>query len=62
MFASAIVGSYAVVFAADRFVGGSVSYILLNVLKRAVFDGMYKASNEVPFQGKGEPCENYCTR
>lgn len=47
-----IVGSYTVVFAADRFVGGSLSYIVINVLKRAAFKDVLYASNQVPFQGK----------
>lgn len=29
-----------------------MSYILLNVLKRAIFEDVYKATNQVPFQTK----------
>lgn len=47
-----IVGSYTVIFATDRFVGASLSFIVINVLKRAAFKDVLNASNQVPFQGK----------
>lgn len=47
-------GSYVVVFAADRFIGGSIAYIVLNVFKRAIYPDVYKASNQVPLQTKGK--------
>lgn len=52
IFSCSIVGSYTVIFAADRFIGGSLSYIVINVLKRAAFKDVLNAWNQVPFQGK----------
>ncbi|CAG2114428.1 unnamed protein product [Medioppia subpectinata] len=47
---SSIVGSYMAVIAVDRYIYGSLSYIMLNVMKRAVHsNGAY---NTVPFQTK----------
>ncbi|KAI1297320.1 Transmembrane 7 superfamily member 3 [Halotydeus destructor] len=50
--ASVVVGSYAAVFAVDRFIGGTISYIVLNVLRRAIYEGMFNVTNKVPFQEK----------
>ena len=50
--ACSVVGSYTVVFAVDRFVGGSLSFIVINVLKRAAFKEVLFAANQVPFQTK----------
>lgn len=52
IFSCSVVGSYTVVFAADRLVGGSLSFIVLNVLKRAAFKDVLFAWNQVPFQKK----------
>lgn len=52
IFSSSIVGSYTAIVAVDRFVGGSLAYIVLNVFKRAIFEDIYMATNQVPFQGK----------
>ena len=49
---TSIVGSYCFVFSADRFIGGSLSFIVLNVLKRAAFKDVVNAYNQVPFQTK----------
>lgn len=45
------------VFTVDRFVGGSVSFIIINVFKRAIYshdvdNELYQALNDVPIQGK----------
>lgn len=52
IFSCSVVGSYSVVFAFDRLIGGSLSFIVLNVLKRAAFSDVPLASNQVPFQKK----------
>lgn len=52
IFASSIVGSYAFIFTIDRFIGSSLAFIILNVLKRAVFKQLNTAMNQVPFQSK----------
>lgn len=57
VFSCSIVGSYALVFTIDRFVGGSVSFIVINVFKRAIYshdvdNELYQALNDVPIQGK----------
>jgi len=54
VFSCAIVGSYTAILAVDRFIGGSVSYIVLNVFKRAIYEDIYMATNQVPFQAKDE--------
>lgn len=50
IFGCAVVGSYAVIVSVDRYIGTTLSYIVLNVVKRAVVDEFYLAANEVPFQ------------
>lgn len=57
VFSSSIVGSYSVIFTIDRFVGGSISFIIINVFKRAIYshdvdNELYQALNDVPLQGK----------
>lgn len=57
VFSCSIVGSYSLVFTIDRFVGGSISFIIMNVLKRAIYSHevdseLYQALNHVPLQGK----------
>ena len=53
MVSTSIVGAYVTVVAFDRFVDGSLSFIILNVVKRAVVPSM--VMNAVPFQNKGIP-------
>lgn len=57
VFSCSIVGSYSLVFTIDRFVGGSISFIIMNVFKRAIYSHevdseLYQALNDVPLQGK----------
>lgn len=53
VFSTSLVGSYCVIFGLDRFMGGSLAFIVINVFKRALFDEIYRASNHAPFQTKG---------
>lgn len=52
IFSCTVVGSYNFIFAVDRFLGGSLAFIVLNVFKRAAFKDVLYASNNVPFQAK----------
>lgn len=52
IFSSSICGSYAFIFTIDRFIGSSLGFIVINILKRATFKELNSATNEVPFQGK----------
>ena len=52
IFSCTVVGSYNFIFAIDRFLGGSLAFIVLNVFKRAAFKDALFASNNVPFQTK----------
>uniref|UniRef100_A0A4D5S6Z1 TM7S3/TM198-like domain-containing protein n=2 Tax=Ixodes scapularis TaxID=6945 RepID=A0A4D5S6Z1_IXOSC len=45
-----LVGSYCAILAADVYLGTSLSYIILNVIRRSLVPGGYSASNQVPFQ------------
>uniref|UniRef100_A0A2R5LBG6 Putative conserved plasma membrane protein n=1 Tax=Ornithodoros turicata TaxID=34597 RepID=A0A2R5LBG6_9ACAR len=46
----AVVGGYCSIIALDLYLKTSLSFIILNVLKRSLIEGGYHASNEVPFQ------------
>jgi hypothetical protein len=52
IFSCTVVGSYNFIFAFDRFLGGSLAFIVLNVFKRAAFKDVLFALNNVPFQPK----------
>ncbi|KAK8779624.1 hypothetical protein V5799_019035 [Amblyomma americanum] len=45
-----LVGSYCTILAADQYLGTSLSYVVLNVVRRSLVPGGYQASNAVPFQ------------
>lgn len=40
----------------DRYIGGSLSYIAFNILRRAIFEESKKAANLAPIQNKGSYC------
>lgn len=44
------VGSYCGILVPDMYLGTSLSYVVLNVVRRSLLPGGYQASNEVPFQ------------
>ncbi|XP_037569814.1 transmembrane 7 superfamily member 3 [Dermacentor silvarum] len=45
-----LVGGYCTILAADQYLGTSLSYVVLNVVRRSLVPGGYQASNTVPFQ------------
>uniref|UniRef100_A0A6G5A4L2 Putative secreted protein n=1 Tax=Rhipicephalus microplus TaxID=6941 RepID=A0A6G5A4L2_RHIMP len=45
-----LVGGYCTILAADQYLGTSLSYVVLNVVRRSLIPGGYQASNTVPFQ------------
>lgn len=45
-----LVGGYCTILAADQYLGTSLSYVVLNVVRRSLVPGGYQASNPVPFQ------------
>ncbi|XP_076334845.1 transmembrane 7 superfamily member 3-like [Tachypleus tridentatus] len=47
---SSIMGGYAFIVVIDRYIGTTLSYIILNVVKRAVRDDLSYAFNSYPFQ------------
>ncbi|XP_023237632.1 transmembrane 7 superfamily member 3-like [Centruroides sculpturatus] len=47
---TSIVGSYAFIIAIDRFLGTVLSYIILNIVKRLLFENLNLATNIYPFQ------------
>lgn len=49
---SSIIGSYIIAVMVDRYIHTTLSYIVLNVVKHAVVDDLYLASNAFPFQLK----------
>lgn len=51
---SSITGSYAMLLFYDDFVGTRLSYIILNIIKRAVSQPNDFAFNDYPFQSKGK--------
>lgn len=51
-FGSSIVGCYLMLLFYDDFIGTRLSYIILNIIKRAVSRNLAFASNDVPFQTK----------
>lgn len=56
--ACGVVGSYSVVLAVDSYVSTSLSYITLNVLRRALNTGFRGAFIRVPFQTNGKILES----
>ncbi|CAN7937243.1 unnamed protein product, partial [Ixodes hexagonus] len=45
-----LVGSYSGILVADVYLGTSLSYVVLNVIRRSLVPGGYSATNQVPFQ------------
>lgn len=51
---SSVTGSYAMLLFYDDFVGTRLSYVILNIIKRAVSQPNDFAFNDYPFQSKGK--------
>ncbi|XP_067129774.1 transmembrane 7 superfamily member 3-like [Centruroides vittatus] len=49
---TSVVGSYAFIIAIDRFLGTVLTYIILNIVKRLLFENLNLATNIYPFQKK----------
>lgn len=49
---TSVVGSYVFIVAIDRFIHTTLSYIVLNIIKRALYENLNFASNAFPFQEK----------
>lgn len=44
------VGSYLFIITFEKIVNGSLIYVLVNFVRRAVYDRLYQTQNEIPFQ------------
>lgn len=49
----AVIGSYAVIVPIDHYIGSSLKYIVINVVRRATVKGFGRAVLDPPYQDNG---------